>query len=71
MDQPVTLVLNVAEVPKQSVVQYTEYADGNAVRQVSLYVVRSEPMGAAPGAGLLKHYCIPFRGFDNVEENEP
>ena len=57
MDAPVILVLNVADVPTQSVVQYTEHVAGGAVREVSVYVA----MSAATRAGMVKHYCIPFR----------
>ena len=61
MTASVVLVLNVADVPKQSVVQYAEYMAGGAVRQVYVYVAMSEPMDAVPGAGQIKHYCIEFR----------
>jgi len=72
LDAPIVLILNVAEVPKQSVIQYAEYSDDSTVRTVNVYVVRSESMSSIPGAsGLLKHYCIPFRAFDDVEGNRP
>jgi len=61
MNASVVLVLNVAAVPSQSVVQYSERAPGGAVRQVNVYVVMSAPMGAVSGAEMRKHYCIEFR----------
>lgn len=59
MEQPVVLLIGDADVPKQSVIQYEEYESETETRSISLYVVRSEGMGEAPGVGL-RHYCLPF-----------
>lgn len=69
-EQPVVLILNVSDTPKQSIVQYNEYVDALNVRRVNLYIVQSESMGSMPGAGL-RHYCIPFQAFDDVVGNKP
>ena len=70
MDQPTILILDVADVPKQSIIQYCEYTDDTNIRRVNLYVIRSESMGSMPGAGL-RHYCIPFQSFEDVGGNAP
>jgi hypothetical protein len=63
MDQPVVLLIADPEIPQQSVVQYREYVNDTDVRVVSLYVLRSQIIGEAPGV-CEKHYCIPFQVFD-------
>lgn len=63
MDQPVALLIGDSDVQKQSVVQYREYINDTDVRVVSLYVLRSEIIGEAPGV-CEKHYCVPFQVFD-------
>jgi len=60
--QPVIMLIG-ADVPKQSVVQYREYINDTDVRMVSLYVLRSEIVGEAPGV-CERHYCVPFHAFD-------
>jgi len=70
MNASVVLVLNVADVPSHSVVQYIEQVAGGTVREVGVYVVMSEPMGDAPGAGLLRHYCINCQGFLDKSKKE-
>jgi hypothetical protein len=63
MDQPSVLLIADPDIPKQSVVQYREFINDNDVRVVSLYVLRSEIIGEAPGA-CEKHFCVPFQVFD-------
>jgi len=63
MEQPVALLIADPDVPKQCVVQYREYINDTDVRVVSLYVLRSEIIGEAPGV-CEKHYCVPFQVFD-------
>ncbi len=63
MDQPTILLLADPDIPKQSVVQYREMVDDTNIRVVSLYILRSEIVGEAPGA-CHKHYCLPFQVFD-------
>lgn len=63
MGQPVALLIADPEVPRQSVIQYREFVNDTDVRVVSLYVLRSEIIGEAPGA-CEKHYCLPFQVFD-------
>jgi len=62
-DQPVVLLIGDPSVPKQSIVQYREFINDTDLRAVSLYVMRSEIIGEAPGA-CEKHYCVPFQAFD-------
>ena len=69
-DQPVVLILNVDSAPRQSIIQFNEYVDAVNIRQVNLYIIRSDSMGSMPGAGL-RHYCIPFQSFDDVVGNIP
>lgn len=63
MDQPVVLLIADPDIPKQSIAQYREYINDTDVRKVSLYVLRSEIIGEAPGV-CEKHYCVPFQVFD-------
>lgn len=63
MDQPSVLLIADPEIPKQSIVQYREYVNDTDVRVVSLYVMRSEIIGEAPGV-CEKHYCVSFQVFD-------
>lgn len=63
MAQPVAMLVGEPDVPQQSIVQYREYINDTDVRVVSLYVMRSEIIGEAPGLGI-KHYCVPFQAFD-------
>ena len=63
MDQPSVLLIADPDIPKQSVVQYREFINDTDVRVVSLYVLRSEIIGEAPGV-CEKHYCVPFQVFD-------
>lgn len=69
-EQPVILILNVNDAPKQSIIQYNEYVDMLNVRQVNLYIVQSDSIGSLPGAGL-RHYCMPFQSFEDVGGNAP
>jgi len=63
MDQPTVILIADPDIPKQSVVQYREFINDTDVRVVSLYIMRSEIIGEAPGA-CEKHYCFPFQVFD-------
>jgi len=63
MEHPAVLLIADPNIPKQSVVQYREYINDTDVRVVSLYVLRSEIIGEAPGS-CEKHYCVPFQVFD-------
>lgn len=62
--QPVVLLIADPEILKQTIVQYREYINDTDVRKVSLYVLRSEIIGEAPGV-CEKHYCVPFQVFDH------
>ena len=63
MEHPVVLLIADSAIPKQSVVQYREFINDTDVRVVSLYIMRSEIVGEAPGV-CEKHYCVPFNVFD-------
>lgn len=63
MDQPSVLLIADPDIPKQSVVQYREFINDTDVRVVSLYILRSEIIGEAPGV-CEKHFCVPFQVFD-------
>ncbi len=63
MDRPSVLLIADPDIPKQTVVQYREFINDTDVRVVSLYIMRSEIIGEAPGV-CEKHYCVPFQVFD-------
>jgi hypothetical protein len=63
MDQPVVLLIGDPDIPKQTVASYREFINDTDVRVVSLYILRSEIIGEAPGV-CEKHYCVPFQVFD-------
>lgn len=43
-------------------IQWAEYVDDTNLRDVSMYVVRSEQVGVAPGV-YAKLYCLPMQAF--------
>lgn len=62
---PVVLLLSVVDVPEQSVIQWSEYVDATNLRDVAMYVVRSEQVGVAPGV-YAKLYCLPMQAFGDL-----
>ncbi|HCE68412.1 MAG: hypothetical protein A2X82_20055 [Geobacteraceae bacterium GWC2_55_20] len=62
---PVVLLLSIIDVPEQSVIQWAEYVDDTNLRDVSMYVVRSEQVGVAPGV-YAKLYCLPMQAFGDL-----
>lgn len=66
-EQPLAVVLKEQDVPKQSVIRWREFSedpDGEP-RTVTMYVLRSEPFGKSPIAGM-KHFCIPFQAAGEI-----
>jgi hypothetical protein len=61
MDQPIAVLIEEPDVPKQSIIQYEEYISPTEVRAVALYVVHAEMLGGEAGK---KYYCMPFQAFD-------
>ena len=62
---PVVLLLSIVDVPEQSVIQWSEYVDATNLRDVAMYVVRSEQVGVAPGV-YAKLYCLPMQAFGDL-----
>jgi hypothetical protein len=63
-DQPVTALIDAADIPKASVLVYDEYDDltDKTTRRV-LYVERVESISKKPGAGSI-YFMLPFFDFD-------
>lgn len=64
-DAPIVLLLSESGVPEQSVVQWLEYVDATNLREVAVYVARSEQVGIAPGA-CARLYCLPMQAFGDL-----
>lgn len=66
-DQPLVLLINEQNVPKQSIVTWTEYTgQGEETKEIRVYILESKAFGKAPTAGL-KHYCIPMNDEGELE----
>lgn len=69
IEQPYVLMLAPVDpaepdhVPEQSIIQFEEMINDTDRRLISIYVVRNDLVGSAPG-GKTRQYCIPFQGFD-------
>ncbi len=61
-ETPVVMLIQEKDIPKGSVVQYTEYVSDTETQTISLYILKSEAIGQAPHIAM-KHYLIPF--FDD------
>lgn len=56
---PVVMLIQEADNPKGSVVQYDEYVSNTGTQTVSLYIIKSEAVGQDPAIAM-KHYLIPL-----------
>jgi len=56
---PIAILLNVAIVPQQSIISWTEKKDDTNNITLSYYILKSAPFGKAPVIGYI-HYCIPL-----------
>jgi hypothetical protein len=57
--EPLVVLLKESNVPKQSIITWTDVTGTTTTKTMTYYVLESKPFGRAPVAGM-KHYCIPM-----------
>lgn len=62
---PVVMMISVGSVANQSVIQYFEFQSQTDQREISLYVLKSELVGTAPGV-YQKLFCLPMQNFTDI-----
>jgi len=62
-EEPIIMLVKALDLSKQSVIWYEEYVSENDTEEHYYYLLKSEAIGESP-AMIMKHYFIPFFGFD-------
>lgn len=65
-EEPIIMLVKTPDIPKQSVIWYEEYINETDTEEHYFYLLKSEAIGESP-AMIMKHYFIPFFGFDAAE----